>query len=88
MHGPPGYGDTPKIDMVENPWILTLEEPINVHLSKSKFEEGNFTASRFNIGRVQLHSNKERITVDVSGEIWEAQTGHHFTPGFNDCAYY
>jgi len=86
--GPPGYGETPEIDMIENPWILTLSKPINIHPSKQRFEAGNFAASKFNITRIQLHSDKALIdlssfegqVVNVSGELWEAETGHHFTP--------
>lgn len=86
--GPPGYGETPDIDQVENTWILELENPINVIQDDNSPEEGKFNYSKFNVERVQLATfgsgidmhlfkNKE---VSITGTFWGAHTGHHITP--------
>jgi len=86
--GPPGYGETPEMDMIENVWILDLDRSINVHWTRKHIEHGDFKASKFNISSIQLHTTAHNVDlspykgkrVSLKGELWEAHTGHHFTP--------
>lgn len=92
FYGPPNYGETPEIDMLERVWILNLDILINVHQVKSRLSEGEFNSTLYNIDRIQLSNARDRINlseyenriIKIKGTLWEANTGHHFTPVLMD----
>ncbi|MEQ9298520.1 MAG: DUF4431 domain-containing protein [Cyclobacteriaceae bacterium] len=88
FYGPPNYGETPDKDMIEDVLILELEHSINVHQTKKDLEEGDANHTIFNVNSIQLHTFTHKIDlkpylnerIKLSGTLWAAQTGHHFTP--------
>jgi len=77
FYGPPSYGETPLIDIIETYYILRLHMPIFV-------THGNETAT---VQEIQLISNnKIRNNINtnrgynISGQVFFGHTGHHHTP--------
>jgi len=87
FYGPPTFGATPDIDMIEQVWILNLDKTINVHQHDHNPEEG-INSTQYNIDRIQLAPGKHNIDfkkyqnkiITVKGMFWGEHTGHHFTP--------
>lgn len=92
FYGPPSFGESPEIDMLEKVWILNLEKAINVYQKIQESEEVNFNVTQYNIDRVQLATFKHKIelkdfenkSISIVGTFWGAHTGHHFTPVLMD----
>ena len=84
-YGQPGYGEDPKNDAKEYPYILQLDRPINV-----KAQEGDILNSdKFDIKEIQvvplgeedLKSLKKYLDkhIKIQGTLFSALTGHHHT---------
>jgi hypothetical protein len=84
MHyGPPNYGETPATDTKENPFILYLDNPINV-LQTSDSSDFDFTTNgvtKFQLVPKDPNSLKSLINkkVKVTGIFFGKHTGHHYT---------
>lgn len=83
-YGAPNYGENPESDDKEYPFILQLDEPIEVHVSSENDKLTIIETSEIQLVSMSdehfkfLKSHKnERI--EVSGELFEAFTGHHHT---------
>jgi len=80
-YGPPNFGETPKIDEIDNVPVLVLSKGISTCGNSSKFDRDAFRNEKF----VQLlpSSPLKRsllgIDVIVRGKLMEAQSGHHHT---------
>jgi hypothetical protein len=78
--GPPGYGETPKIDRIEYPFILILAKPILVKVKSESDDDFNQETSTSEIHiypaakSVILPKDRE---ITVRGEFFSAHTGHH-----------
>lgn len=84
-YGQPGYGEDPKNDAKEYPYILQLDKPINV-----KAQEGDIMNSdTFDVKEIQvvpigeedLKSIKKYLDkrIKIEGTLFSALTGHHHT---------
>jgi uncharacterized protein YecT (DUF1311 family) len=85
--GPPGYGESPKEDPVEEAWILILDRPICV-LASSNFRDAN-TPPENGVSRIQLVPQGEissalkgwkEQNIMVRGTLFHSHTGHHHAP--------
>lgn len=78
--GPPGYGETPKIDRKEVQALLRLSEAICVGADADDPAE----AEQREITLIPMHGeNLRRLrnrAVEVRGRLMHASTGHHHTP--------
>jgi hypothetical protein len=78
FHGPPGYGESPEIDVIERAYILQLYEPVT-------FISSNDTTT---VDEIQLiiysDLDRSRLIIGsnyvVDGVAFHALTGHHHTP--------
>ena len=77
-YGPPGYGESPKIDDREVPIILVLPLPVRVVDTVTNLTHIQlvFAKSEFS-NSYRNYIGKEVI---IKGKLFEAFTGHHFTP--------
>ncbi|MCH4828637.1 DUF4431 domain-containing protein [Flavobacterium columnare] len=80
QYGPPGYGEDKVNDKKVYPYFLILDNPINLTV------EDGISASVNNVEKIQLTStqninleNYKDSDVEISGELFEAHTGHHYT---------
>ena len=82
-YGPPNYGENPETDEKEYPYILVLDEPIDVIADKSKdpMEIGYSEVSEIQLAVGQ--DDYEKIDqlvgkrIKVEGSLFYAHTGHH-----------
>ncbi len=84
FYGPPGYGESPKIDKKETAFILNLTKPITVIADPD--DEDGLNSTTQNVTKIQLVSlGKLRLgeynnkTIKVSGTFFSAISGHHHT---------
>jgi hypothetical protein len=78
FYGPPGYGESPEIDVIERAYILQLYEPVT-------FVTGYYSTK---VDEIQLiiynESDIKGLIVDsnyvVDGDAFYALIGHHHTP--------
>lgn len=84
-YGPPGYGENPSTDAQEHPFILQLDDPIQVIA-----QEGDLSNSdRSEVIEIQVvPMNKEDTEIVkqyinkriiIQGTLFSAHTGHHHT---------
>lgn len=79
-YGPPGYGEDEVNDSKVYPYFLILDEPVNLTT-----EDGISTTVN-NVEKIQLTTTQninlddyKDSEVEISGELFEANTGHHYT---------
>lgn len=79
--GPPGYGDDPDSDEVEKPYILLLNEAIEVKVNDS-VDWINRDIRTEEIHLAPLHGIllKNGEQVRVKGQFYSSHTGHHRRP--------
>lgn len=80
-YGPPGYGETPKIDRVDKYFIITLEVPISVKGNQNfdTFRHVKKLALTGNSGvYTALHSIMNR-KVKIKGQLYQPIIGFHPT---------
>ena len=77
FYGPPNYGESPEIDIIENYYVLILNETIT-------FSDGSETET---VDEIQLILNNninknfdESLNYVIKGQAFFAITGHHHTP--------
>ncbi len=79
-YGPPGYGDTPRLDARERYQSLTLDTPLCVLQGDDDLNEGET-----GIRQVQIVTEKGRPVaregqhIVLTGTLFHAHTGHHHT---------
>ena len=90
--GPPNYGESPEIDRVER--IYYLQVPVLlfeqlIYLNGYKPEDVGIMDERLKGSFIQLINadsktdlleDKVGQKIEISGDIWESHTGHHFLP--------
>lgn len=83
-YGAPGYGENPEEDEQEIVYILQLNKPINVNVTKGD----DINSNAFNISEIQLVLSEEIAKpielhkdkpLQVKGYFFSKQTGHHHT---------
>jgi len=83
-YGPPGYGENTETDSKEYPYILQLNQPINIKAMK----DDNMNVDVSNIYEVQLEMTKEQYNIlkeyenkniKLEGSFFSKLTGHHHT---------
>jgi hypothetical protein len=86
FYGPPGYGENPKTDKQEHPYLLKLETPVNVISASGKTDEDEDNPTVNNISKIQLiwpdGIDMEKLInkpVRLTGTFFHAHTGHHHT---------
>jgi hypothetical protein len=82
FYGPPGYGETPKVDTKENQFVLTLDRPI--HVVPKRGEKDSLDDPEDGVTEITLVSDtslkaNQDHHVMASGTLFHAQTGHHHT---------
>lgn len=85
MHyGPPNYGENPDTDEKLYPFILELDEAINI----IALEDDVNNSDKFGVTEIQLAATKEQIEelkeyknkrIKIQGTLFEALVGRHFT---------
>lgn len=84
FYGPPGYGEDPEHDKVENAYILYVAKPFSLNEIDGFRKEQEYGRSFGNIKKVQLVTD-ENIkyligkSITVEGDLFESHTGHHHT---------
>ncbi|MES2836644.1 MAG: DUF4431 domain-containing protein [Bacteroidota bacterium] len=91
FYGPPGFGENPKTDMIEDGYYLILSKAINVLSNEKVIEEGDFNTSKYNLDKVQLNprngiklSAYKNKKVKITGTFYGAHSGHHHTDAILD----
>lgn len=89
FYGPPGYGETPKIDSIARPYILVLDAPVNVigDLSLAIGADHVGTISTVLVRKTHLaggnfYDDAKSLVgkhITVTGKFFPAHTGHHHT---------
>lgn len=85
-YGPPNYGDTPDMDTRVNVPFLSLAAPIAVRRDPSD----PTTEDESNVSTIQLVLKNKTLCertgapVFVTGKLFHAVTGHHYTPVLMD----
>lgn len=85
-YGPPGYGDSPEVDLNLNSLILELDKPINIHQTENELEEGDPCYSRFGVEQIHLVGGlpafQEMIgkRVQIRGYFDASNRAWHFVP--------
>lgn len=81
-YGPPGYGESPRSDRRERQAILLLAKPICVVGGVDKTYPSTSNESEVTLvpTRNQNLAKYRNKTVEVSGTLFGAHTGHHRTP--------
>lgn len=82
--GPPNYGEEPKTDQKVKIPVLVLKYPVSVRASQ---EDGPNSEPVYRIKQIQLafndsgttHKNLIGKNVVVTGSLFHAHTGHHYT---------
>ena len=77
FYGPPNYGETPEVDIIESYYVLKLNESFSFSDEKNMItvEEIQLILDINNIGNV--NSNCDYLVV---GKAFFAEIGHHHTP--------
>jgi len=82
FYGPPGYGETPRIDRRETQALLTLSSPLCVEAGGADDEPEEHGQARITL--VPLHGENLKAyqakSISVSGHLFHAISGHHHTP--------
>jgi hypothetical protein len=80
--GPPGYGETPKIDTREKQALLLLKSKICIAEGSDENQPAEINQSKITLVPTSIKSftpyTGKRVT--VKGEIFHAISGHHHTP--------
>ena len=81
FYGPPGYGETPKIDAKEGYYLLQLDQPICVLAGNDENdEEGPFIRSlQIIFNHIPYDHSLPGKKVRIRGTLSHANTGHHHT---------
>jgi hypothetical protein len=77
FYGPPGYGETPKIDSVELFYVLILDKPIMVSSEGETFAVKEIQLSLDEKIKRNFSNNKDYI---IKGKAFFWHTIHHRTP--------
>jgi len=83
-YGPPDYGEHPKTDRRGTIYVLLLDKPINVKGNPANELDGD---SFTDVKAIQLAFDPSKMKIDgyvgkkvtAEGELFEAETGHHYT---------
>ncbi|HZK33265.1 MAG TPA: DUF4431 domain-containing protein, partial [Tissierellaceae bacterium] len=84
QYGPPNYGENPDTDEKIYPFILQLDEPIDV----IALEDDIHNSDKFGVTEIQLAPKCEQIEelkkyknkpVKIQGTLFEALVGRHYT---------
>jgi hypothetical protein len=76
-YGPPGYGESPEIDALEIPIVLVLPLPVRVAETITNLTHIQLVFDTSGFPNYRTYIGKEVV---VKGKLFEAVTGHHFTP--------
>jgi hypothetical protein len=81
--GPPGYGEDTTTDEREKEYVLILDKAISMQKPDSDLSEG-FNGALNHVTKIQLVHTQNlqpylHKTVQVTGTLFGAQTGHHHT---------
>lgn len=90
FYGAPGYGENPATDQKEQPFLLILDNPIDVIGDQNP--EDDSKESKSGITKIQLIFDDHAIDmnrfmgsyVQLTGTLFGAHTGHHHTPVLMD----
>lgn len=82
FYGPPGYGETPRIDRRETQAFLFLSSPICVEASGAADEPEEHAQAEITL--VPLHGENLKAyqarSISATGRLFHAISGHHHTP--------
>lgn len=84
-YGPPGYGENPDTDIQEYPFILQLDDPIDVLVQEGdlhnsdKFEVTEIQVVPINTENIEIVEQYINKRIKIQGTLFEALTGHHHT---------
>lgn len=91
FYGPPGYGETPRDDLVEVAYVLHLEHPVTVSGSGEFAHEPVMGQQEIQLvlkTPAMLRDIPSSSCVQLRGKLFGAHTGHHHYPVLMDVESY
>jgi hypothetical protein len=79
-YGSPNFGETPKIDQVEDVATVELQEPIFFNRGNTPYFDGPYLLKKIQVFPVSELSKFKGKGACFAGTLFERQTGHHFYP--------